>query len=385
VTLRVFMYSAVEPADRGGVQAVYRRLAASLRSQGHQVVQAWSRPDPHDASSSHHALPPPGLGPLLRRPRKLAGACRAVLRLAATLLRFRPDVVNCHFVTAEAWYFAWLKPVFRYRLVVSAHGSDVVRPRPWNAPWIPQVLARADAVTAVSELTGARLEERYGVPRSRLFVIRNGIDTVFWGAVTAVPVGERPPVVLAVGRLHPVKGHDVLLEAFALVASRVADARLVIVGEGGFGTDLERCAESLGIASRVTLTGAEPAPAVRDRLARARCFVLPSRSEGLPLALLEAMAAGTPIVASRVGGIPEVVGEDSAAMVPPEDPAALAAALLAVLSDEKSASARVDHARREVRRFTSAAADAAYGEVLRGSTSGYNPLNEHEISSGAVS
>jgi glycosyltransferase involved in cell wall biosynthesis len=385
VSLRVFMYCAVEPAERGGVQAVYRRLATSLRSRGHRVVQAWSRPDPHEASSRLHALPPPPLSSLFRRPRALAGACRALLHLAATLVRFRPDVVNCHFVTAEAWYFAWLKPVFRYRLVVSAHGSDVVRPKPWNAPWIARILARADAVTAVSTVTAARLADGYGVPRSRLFVIRNGIDPAFWGAVELAPVVERPPVVVSVGRLHPVKGHDVLLEAFAGIASRVPDARLVIVGDGGFESDLATLAASLGIAARVTFAGAESATAVRDRLAQARCFVLPSRSEGLPLALLEAMAAGAPIVVTRVGGIPEVVGDESAVIVPPEDATALAAALVAVLSDDESATARASHARRDVLRFTSAAADAAYSEVLCGAASTYNPLNTSEISSGAVS
>jgi glycosyltransferase involved in cell wall biosynthesis len=374
MSLRVFMYCAVEPADRGGVQAVYRRLGGSLKARGHRVVQAWSRPDPHDQASRVHALPPPALGPLLRHPRKLAGAGRAVLHLCAALARFRPQVVNCHFLTAEAWYFVQLKRLFGYRLVLSAHGSDVLRPKPWNAPWIGAILAAADAVTAVSRMTADRLDEKYDVPPERLFVIPNGIDTAFWSAGAAVPAAERPPVVLSVGRLHPVKGHDILLDAFASVASRMREARLVIVGDGGCQPGLELQAERLGIAARVTFAGAGDAAAVRDRLGHARCFVLPSRSEGLPLALLEAMAAGTPVVATRVGGVPEVTGDSAAVLVAPEDPVGMAAAIERLLGDARAATELAVLARERAEAYTAAASDDDYERVF-GSAAGAHNFN----------
>jgi glycosyltransferase involved in cell wall biosynthesis len=284
-------------------------------------------------------------------------------------------------VTAEAWYFVLLKPLFRYRLVLSAHGSDVLRPKPGNAPWIGRILRRADIVTAVSDLAATELAGRYGVPREQVVTIRNGIDVAFWSAGDNRPVAQRPPIVLSVGRLHPVKGHDVLLEAFARIATHVPASRLVIVGDGGAEAELKALARTLGIDARVEFVTAEPPHAVRERLVRARCFVLPSRSEGLPLALLEAMAAGTPAIATRVGGIPEVVDEHSAWLVKAGDPPALAAALFSLLSDDARAAAQAVHARQRVAHCTSAAADDAYQRLLTVDAAAHKQLTNRDFTS----
>jgi glycosyltransferase involved in cell wall biosynthesis len=135
------------------------------------------------------------------------------------------------------------------------------------------------------------------------------------------------PVVLAVGRLARQKGFDVLLEAAALMA---AEAAVAIAGEGPERGTLEEGIRRLGLAGRVTLLGFRAD--VRALLAAADAVCMPSRWEGSPLALHEALAAGRPVVASAVGGIPALAGA-GALLVPPEDPRRLADALDAVMGD----------------------------------------------------
>jgi glycosyltransferase involved in cell wall biosynthesis len=151
-------------------------------------------------------------------------------------------------------------------------------------------------------------------------------------------------LLVAVGNLYPVKDHATLLRA----AARLDGARVAIAGRGGEEANLRRLAEELGLAPRLHLLG------VRDDvervLAAADVFVQCSRSEGLPLSLLEAMAASRPVVVTRVGGMPDAVLDGEAGcVVPPGDPAALAAAIAQLLADRDRAAAlgRAARARAE--------------------------------------
>ena len=128
------------------------------------------------------------------------------------------------------------------------------------------------------------------------------------------------------------KGQDVLLKALAKLVRQGCDATLTFVGDGRFRTDMEKLSHELGLDERVTFRGNLPAgEAVLAELDRADLFVLPSRQEGLPRVVIEAMARGLPCVGSRVGGIPELIGPDE--LVPPDDPAALAGKIAEVLRD----------------------------------------------------
>ena len=367
--LRVLLYAPVNPADRGGVQAVFNRLAEHLRRNGHLVSKAWGLPG---------TTAPPGeilcaCAPLVLRrglpaPRSALGAARALARCATHLLRLRPVVVNVHFVTPEAAaYFLFFRRVFRYKLVLSVHGSDVLRADASDVDRLTRILPRADRITAVSRVTATRVLEIAGISPCRVRVIPNGIDYAFWSAASDTR-GRGAPVVLTVGRLDPVKGHDVLLRAFARLLDNLPDARLVVVGGGGGRGQLERLAGDLGIRASVEFTGELHAEGVRGRMRGADCFVLPSRSEGWPLAPLEAMAAGVPVVATRVGGVPEIVQPGTGLLVPPEDPVALAAALVSVLREGELAAGLSRRGRRRAQAFEAAVADAAYEEVLLGAS-----------------
>jgi glycosyltransferase involved in cell wall biosynthesis len=144
---------------------------------------------------------------------------------------------------------------------------------------------------------------------------------------------QEPARILFLGRAEPAKGIDELLDAAAALAPRFPDLKLVIGGEGDLAR-VRRRATELGIGERVELTG-WLGPQERDaELARASVFCLPSHAEGLPMSMLEAMAAGRAVVVSRVGGIPETIEDhDNGLLVPPRDSRALAAALAQVLGD----------------------------------------------------
>ncbi len=259
----------------------------------------------------------------------------SLVRLTRGLVKVRPDVVNVHFITSEALYFARLQRLFGYRLVLSAHGSDLLLPQmSWQGA-LPELLRRADAVTAVSEEVRRAVIREGGLSEDDVDVIPNGIDIEYWRPAQAC---QRKGTV-AVGRLESVKGFDLLLHAFAGLSARGSRTSLTFIGDGPQHAALRDLADDLEIADRVEFTGRLDRDAVRRRLHAAELFVMPSRSEGLPLALLEAMACGLPVVATRVGGMPEVVGSDAGLCVEPEDPGALEQGMRRLLDDPEGAAA----------------------------------------------
>lgn len=358
MTIRALLYCAASRHETGGVQAVFSRLAWSLRQRGHEIIETWPEasadptPDewacPLEFRTGWFGLP----GPVAM----LRGGW-GLLHLAIGLARYRPALVNVHFVRGESLYFLLLRPLFGYRLVLSVHGSDLLRPRAVAR----RLLGWADGVTVVSEHLWTRVLACPGVAAERVRLIPNGIDHAFWAGIEPCP-GD-PPLLVFVGRLLPVKGVDVLLEALARVRLELPGTRLAIVGEGDSGDTLRRQVGSLGLGDSVDFTGHLDRMALRELLGRAAAFVLPSRSEGLPLALLEAMAAGLPAVASAVGGVPEVLSTGCGRLVPPEDPVALAGALGDLLRDP-ARQALGQSARARAAEFSSLHADAAYERLF---------------------
>ena len=273
--------------------------------------------------------------------RSLAAAVQARLRLWARwwqALRPAPVVAHVHTCSGLSFFLdgglvalAWLR---RVPVVLHVHGGGFesflarlsLAPRAL-ARWIAR---RASRVVVLSESWKQRLAPL--LPGAQLQVVENGVPLPAPRA--AARAAEPAPLLLFVGAVCAAKGLDELVQAFAALD---AAARLAIVGpetEPGFAHVLRARAEALGVADRVELAGAADAAARSDWLARADVFVLPSHLEALPVALLEAMAAGLPAVATRVGAIPDVIADGSdGLLVAPRDVQALAAALRRLVGD----------------------------------------------------
>ena len=198
------------------------------------------------------------------------------------------------------------------------------------------------AVTGVNEETSSFLREEIGISPKKVHTIVNGIDLKRYAAHEpdrkALGFAVEDRVVGVVARLAPVKDHATLLQAFHIVAARLPRTKLLIIGDGPERPALESMVENLGLREVVHFLGARHD--VPKLMANLDVAVLSSKEEGLPLCVLEAMAGGKPVVATRVGGIPSVVLHGETGMlVPPGDPAALSSALVSILSD-------ADHAKQ---------------------------------------
>lgn len=332
---RILLYTAV--AATGGAEVALGTLARAVddrHGERYEVhVAGVSRPmvetivGPATGVATHVA----------------ADGVRACARL---LRRVRPDLLQVNLEVPWGAKHMLAAGLARPGLRVVAVQHMAIRTTKL-LPWLRTraMALRLDAHVAVSADAARRVEDFYALGRGSVLVIHNGVPAAasaaglardprdFAGVPAAVPAGSRPAggaarglVIGCVGRLDRVKGHDVAIRALA----KLPGARLVIVGSGGERQALRDLAAEVGVADRVSLPGwSERVP---EMLTGFDLFCYPSRYEGLGLALIEAMLAGLPCVASRVGGVPEVLGE-CGLLVPPEDPDALADALARLATD----------------------------------------------------
>jgi len=224
-------------------------------------------------------------------------------------------------------------------------------------------LSRATRIIAVSDAV-AKSAASIASP-SRIETIPNGIETARFADVDtdaatrghtryALHVSDDAPIIVCLSRLSPEKDVTNLLEAFALILPDFPDARLLIAGDGKLRPTLQWHIELLGIGKSATLLGAVSRDAIADLLRAADIFALSSREEGLSLAVLEAMAAGLPVVATRIGGLPEAVAENvTGYLAPPKNPQAFATQLARLLSNPEARQRMGEAGRnRALERFT---------------------------------
>lgn len=359
----------ISPAPVGGLETVVRRLARGHATRGHDVGVISIGP----AVGRLPAFFRNGReSPVQTYPIEIGARAylTALARVERVLDRFQPELVHTHGYRTDVLEsrVARRREIPRVSTVHGFTGGDL-KNRVYE--WLQRrALRRFDAVVAVARPLRDQLHAS-GISEDRLFLVPNA------GAPIARPLArpkarkalglpEEAFVVGWVGRLNPPKGPDILLRAIDEIDD--PGARVMFVGPEE-DERYRQLARDLGIDDRIRWAGVVP-----DASRYFQAFdalVLSSRTEGTPMVLLEAMSAGVPVVATRVGGIPDVVSEHEAVLVPPEDPEALAQGIRRVRDDRSGASDRADRARARVESEYSMERwldryESVYASVLRG-------------------
>lgn len=325
----------VENLNRGGLERVVIDLIAVQQAAGHrcQVVCLFER-GALAAELDAHGVPVIACG------KRSGFDLAAVRRMRAAIRAHGTEVLNTH--NSMAHYYAAIATLgLRLRRINTRHSMGVSahhRRRDWL---YRASMLGTDAVIAVSRASCEAALAQHLVPADKAVAIPNGIPIGAFRSRSAEArqrlaesLGLPADVALlgTVGRLHPAKDHALLLRAFAQLVAGHPHTALIVVGDGALRADLEREAQSLGIAGRVRFLGDRGD--VKALLCAFDLFVLSSRTEGYSIALVEACAAGLPIVATAVGGNPEIVRDGrNGRIVPPGDADALVAAIAGLLED----------------------------------------------------
>lgn len=418
--MRILMLTSSYPKYPGETTAPFiEEIAAGLASRGHciHLVAPW-HPEVRRTSEERGVhlhffryAPHPTLNvwgyaqslvsdtdikpqTVLTLPFALAGTVRALHTMlescngasndACMALHDRFDVIHAHWVLPNGVPAALVARRRRLPLVVSLHGSDVyLAERHWSlAGPAGMALREAAAVTACSTDLHRR-SLRLGTRVATSHVIPYGVNLREFRpdpdarrqVRSELVLADAAPLVVALGRLVAKKGFDVLLDAWPHVVARHPGAFLALVGYGDLRAKLEHQAARLGITGSVRFTGQLERRRAAAYIAAADVFALPivrdQGADGLPNALLEAMGAGRPIVASRVAGVPDVIADGShGVLVPDRDPEALAAALIRLIDDRALAERLGNAARQRIETEltwdqTAARFEQVYRDVVR--------------------
>ncbi len=249
------------------------------------------------------------------------------------------DCIDAHYVYPDGYAAVQLGRVLGIPVVVSARGTDInlfpsfrlIRPK---IRWTLREAAGAVAVSAALKNSMVAL----GTPPEKIRVIPNGIDTGRFRPIERRAAREKlglpaeGPCVVAVGNLLSIKGQELLIAALAKLTPQHPALKLYLVGDGPQRAALEELAKSVGLGERVVLAGARPHDELPLWFNAADLSCLASRREGLPNVVLESLACGTPVVATRVGGTPQVLSSPDLGILVEPDAASIAAAMEAALS-----------------------------------------------------
>ena len=301
-------------------------LLPDLRARGHDVRLVMLHEGEPGAEELAARLEREGVA-VERLRMRLALDPLAFGRVARSLRRRRPDVVHTHLVHADFHGLPAGRLARAPLLVSTKHGFNPFRGGRGFAAADRAVARLADVHVAISHGLARYLAESEGFDE-------DAFEIVHYGIVPGPPPTDPPaePRLAVVGRLIPIKAHDVLLAALTRVREELREATLEIAGDGPLDAELRTTVARRGLTDAVSFLGrVAPAAPVFERAA---VVVVPSRGEGFGMVALEAMERGRAVVASDVGGLPEIVEDGvTGTVVPPDEPEALAAALLELLRD----------------------------------------------------
>jgi len=256
------------------------------------------------------------------------------------------DIIHAHW-TFSGLIGTFLKKIQRKSVVLTVHGSDINN--------IPQkgllkklsihTLKNVGQIIAVSSALKNKIAD-FGISTNKISVIPNAVN------INDFLAGFKDTnefKILFVGRLVPVKGLEYLIEAMERVTKEIPQATLTIVGDGPLRKELEKVVEELSMQDKIRFAGMQPHSKIPKYMQEADLFVLPSLSEGLPLVLLEAMAASTPVVTTNVGGIPDaVIDGETGILIPSKNTDALSKAIVSLLGDRIKQKVMGEKARKNI-------------------------------------
>jgi len=344
VGLRIVLITSSFYPNSGGLETAVLSLASEFQSRGHEVTIVAARwPKKLPARESLQGLPVlrlPFRLPRMSRPWSLLTffirftQCMYAL-LAGDAIR-NADIVNLHYPTENALYARRIARRLGVPMVTSLHGNDLMQfatESRINRRTVSRVLQQSAAVTANSKAFLDHAEAVFGRE-----IAGKGVVVMNGTAIRTLPPNAKPtneqPYILAVGRLVKKKGFDVLLRAYALMRSQNTHWRLVVVGDGPERRKLEDLAHRLGIYQDLCFAGCVSHDDIWRYYRDADLFVLPSRVEPFGIVVLEAMAAGLAVLATNVGGVPEVVVDgETGILVNPESPEDLSEAAIELLGN----------------------------------------------------
>jgi glycosyltransferase involved in cell wall biosynthesis len=312
----------VPSLEIAGLERLTVDLALRQKQEGHDpFIYCTSHPGPLAAEAEAAGIPVRSFG------KSVGFSFRLIRQLAQSLREDRAEVLHPHNAVVLHYGVAAARLARVPVVITTRHGGNLK----WDPKleWIwTRMVPRTDGVVFVSEGARDYFIERTHISRRNTHVIYNGIDLDKFLRRPARPGSKLPQLRFgAVGRLWPAKDHVSLTRAFAEIAAALPQAELHILGEGPCRPQITETAAALGVADRVKLHGA--GLDVAGFLADLDVFVLSSLDEGLPIALMEAMAAGLPIISTRLPGLTEVAPEDTVALYcPPGQPSELAALML---------------------------------------------------------
>jgi len=263
---------------------------------------------------------------------RLYQAAYVGLRLQQTGIRH----VHAHFAGMAARTAYWILKFFPITFSFTAHANDIFAPRDFEIG-LDKLVDAARVIVTETDYAAQFLRERFPEHAHRIHRIYNGLNLAEFGRTN---FSSTPPLIVAVGRLIAKKGFAGLIRACGLLVERGRLVQCEIIGEGPLENELRAQIDQLNLQDRVALSGARPQREVRQRLAAASVFVLPSvlDAEGgmdnLPTVIMEAMATALPVISTDIGGIPEMlIQNETGFLVRPGDAGALAGAIEKVIDD----------------------------------------------------
>ncbi|MBA7507586.1 N-acetyl-alpha-D-glucosaminyl L-malate synthase [subsurface metagenome] len=323
------------PKWLGGTEIATYNIAKNLVTRGHEVRvitsldESLSKETIEDGFHIHR---------ISQQKLRFIGVISLWVKIFWLLKKINPDIVHAQSIGMGMPAFL-AKKLLRKPYVVWGRGSEVYLPWLYKKPVSKLVLKSATAVIALTEDMKGEIQK---ICNREVSVIPNGIDLDRFQDLNprtireGLKVNSDERLILFVGGLKPTKGLEYLIQAMSSISQSEMKMKLLLVGQGEERDRLEQLAKNLGLSSYVKFVGEVPYKEVPEYMAASDVFVLPSLSEGFPNVILEAMASGMPIVATRVGGLAEIIKDgDNGFLVEPGNPQQLAEKVLLILKDKE--------------------------------------------------